>query len=58
MSKIDDAYCSYVAWSLKIGVPPLNPLQYEKVVSSIHLPHENNLDAILRNNNPKKDRPK
>ena len=35
MSKTDELYWAYVNWSLKIGVPPLDPIQYEKVLRSI-----------------------
>ena len=33
--KQDEIYAEYLSWCVKNGLPPLNPLQYEKVVRGI-----------------------
>jgi hypothetical protein len=59
MSKEGDAYANYLAWLNSIGMldQACDPIQYEKVNGSISST-PNNTDAILRNNNAKKDRNK
>lgn len=55
MSRLDEAYALYLKWCADNNQPALDPLQYEKVTAS--LPSTpNNIDAILRNNNRKKDK--
>lgn len=51
----DEIYAEYLAWCVANKLPPLNPLQYEKVLRSIPST-PNNTDAILRNNNQRKDK--
>lgn len=57
MSKLDAAYAKYLEWLKSVGMldEACDPIQYEKVSSSIPCT-DNNTDAILRNNNRKKDK--
>lgn len=54
MKSPEEIYLAYVNWTLKIGVPPLSRPAYEKAIGTIQSTR-NNVDAILRNNNQKKD---
>lgn len=51
----EEIYWGYVSWCLKIGVPPTSRPAYEKAVAAIPS-QETNTNAILRNNNAKKDK--
>ena len=56
--KADEIYAEYLEWLKSIGLlnAALNPLQYEEVTASIKTETPNNTDAILRNNNQRKDK--
>jgi hypothetical protein len=55
MRSPEEIYWGYVSWCLKIGVPPMSRPAYEKAIASLN-PTPNNTDAILRNNNSRKDK--
>jgi len=55
MNHAESAYQSYLYMCRKLGCPVMTQAAYEKAVSGLN-PAPNNTDAILRNNNRKKDR--
>jgi hypothetical protein len=58
MSAADDAYQAYMLRCHGLGIQPMNRGEYEKFICNLPNAGPNNTDAILRNNNVKKDRNK
>jgi len=56
MRSPDEIYWGYVNWCLKIGIPPLSRSGYELALVKIPAPRENKIDAILRNNEKRRDK--
>ena len=52
----EDAYLAYVNWMLKIGIPPLSRVGYEMALAKIPTPSDNKIDAIVRNNEKRRDK--
>jgi len=46
MKNADELYVDYLRWCLANKLPPLNPIQHQKVLSGIY-PADNNVDKIL-----------
>lgn len=55
MKNPDELYADYLAWCAKNNLPCLSSAQYEKLLSQIPNQYPKT-DAILRNNNQRKDK--
>lgn len=57
MRSNEEIYADYLRWCMRMDLPILSAAEYERAMGK--LPDQtNNVDAILRNNNKKKDKPK
>ena len=56
MSRLDEAYEAYVVRCHGLGIQAMSRIEYDNFISKMPLAGDNNTDAILRNNNRKKDK--